>query len=121
MALGEIKFRDWWYVMRKEIFSGLVLGSILGIVGLMRIFLWQRFHFYDYGQHWKLVGVTVGCSLLGVVLWGTISGSMLPIILKKLGADPAASSAPFVATLVDVTGLIIYFSVATLILRGTLL
>jgi magnesium transporter len=121
MALGEIKFRDWWYVMRKEIFSGLVLGSILGFVGLMRIFIWQRFHFYNYGEHWKLVGFTVGFSLLGVVLWGTISGSMLPILLKKLGADPAASSAPFVATLVDVTGLIIYFSVATLILRGTLL
>jgi len=121
MALGEIKFRDWWYVMRKEILSGLVLGSILGFVGLMRIFLWQHFHFYNYGEHWKLVGFTVGFSLLGVVLWGTISGSMLPIILKKLGADPAASSAPFVATLVDVTGLIIYFSVATLILKGTLL
>ncbi len=121
MALGEIKFRDWWYVMRKEISSGIVLGSILGIVGFLRIFLWQHFHFYDYGPHWMLVGFTVGFSLLGVVLWGTLSGSMLPIILKKLGADPAASSAPFVATLVDVTGLIIYFSVATLLLKGTLL
>jgi magnesium transporter len=121
MALGEIKFRDWWYVMRKEIFSGLVLGTILGTVGFMRIFLWQHFHFYNYGEHWLLVGFTVGFSLLGVVLWGTLSGSMLPILLKKMGADPAASSAPFVATLVDVTGLIIYFSVATLILRGTLL
>ena len=121
MALGEIRFRDWWWVMRKEMLSGLVLGSILGLVGLMRIFLWQHFHFYNYGEHWKLVGFTVGFSLLGVVLWGTVSGSMLPILLKKLGADPAASSAPFVATLVDVTGLIIYFSVATLILRGTLL
>jgi magnesium transporter len=121
MALGEIKFRDWLYVMRKEIFSGLVLGSILGLVGFMRIFLWQHFHLYNYGQHWMLVGLTVGFSLLGVVLWGTISGSMLPILLKKLGADPAASSAPFVATLVDVTGLVIYFSVAFLILKGTLL
>jgi len=121
MALGEIKFRDWFYVMRKEIYSGLVLGSILGLVGFLRIFLWQHFHFYDYGDHWMLVGFTVGFSLLGVVMWGTLSGSMLPIILKKLGADPAASSAPFVATLVDVTGLIMYFSVAFLILKGTLL
>jgi magnesium transporter len=121
MALGEINFRDWWYVMRKEIFSGLALGSILGLVGFMRIFLWQHFHFYNYGEHWILVGFTVGFSLLGVVIWGTLSGSMLPILLKKLGADPAASSAPFVATLVDVTGLIIYFSVAFLMLKGTLL
>jgi len=121
MALGEIKFRDWFYVMRREIYSGLVLGSILGVVGFLRIFLWQHFRFYDYGEHWMLVGFTVGFSLLGVVMWGTLSGSMLPIILKKLGADPAASSAPFVATLVDVTGLIIYFSVAFLILKGTLL
>ena len=121
MALGEIKFRDVWYVMRKELFSGLVLGSILGLVGFLRIFLWQHFHFYNYGEHWLLVGLTVGFSLLGVVLWGTLSGSMLPILLKKLGADPAASSAPFVATLVDVTGLVIYFSVAVIILKGTLL
>jgi magnesium transporter len=121
MALGEIKFRDWFYVMRKEIFSGILLGSILGAVGFLRIILWQHFHFYDYGEHWLKIGFTVGFSLLGVVLWGTISGSMLPILLKKLGADPAASSAPFVATLVDVTGLIIYFSVAVLILRGSLL
>ena len=121
LFLGEIKFRDWFYVMRKEIFSGLVLGSILGVVGFFRIFFWQHLNLYNYGQHWMLVGFTVGFSLLGVVLWGTISGSMLPILLKKLGADPAASSAPFVATLVDVTGLIIYFSVAFLILKGTLL
>jgi magnesium transporter len=121
MALGEIKFLDWWYVMRKEILSGLVLGSILGLVGFFRIFLWQHFHFYDYGEHSLLVGLTVGFSLVGVVLWGTLSGSMLPILLKKMGADPAASSAPFVATLVDVTGLIIYFSVAVVILKGTLL
>jgi magnesium transporter len=107
-------------VLRKEIFSGLVLGTILGTVGFLRIFLWQHFHFYNYGEHWLLVGFTVGFSLLGVVLWGTLSGSMLPILLKKMGADPAASSAPFVATLVDVTGLIIYFSVA-MILKGTLL
>jgi magnesium transporter len=121
MALGEIKFRDWFYVMRKEIFSGIILGSILGAVGFLRIVLWQRFRFYNYGEHWLKIGLTVAFSLLGVVLWGTLSGSMLPILLKKLGADPAASSAPFVATLVDVTGLIIYFSVAVLILRGSLL
>jgi magnesium transporter len=121
MALGEIRFRDWFYVMRKEIFSGIVLGSILGLVGFLRIFLWQQFHIYNYGEHYLLVALTVAFSLLGVVLWGTLSGSMLPILLKKLGADPAASSAPFVATLVDVTGLIIYFTVAVVIMRGTLL
>lgn len=121
MALSEISFRDWFYVMRKEIFSGLLLGTILGIVGFLRIFFWQTFHLYNYGQHWQLVAFTVAFALVGVVIWGTISGSMLPLILKKLGADPAASSAPFVATLVDVTGLIIYFSVAFFILKGTLL
>jgi magnesium transporter len=121
MALGEINFKSWFYVMRKEILSGLILGSILGLVGFLRIFLWQHLNIQQYGQHWLLIALTVAFSLVGVVLWGTLSGSMLPIILKKLGADPAASSAPFVATLVDVTGLIIYFSVATLILRGTLL
>jgi magnesium transporter len=121
MALGEINFKSWFYVMRKEILSGLILGSILGLVGFLRIFLWQHLNIQQYGQHWLLIALTVAFSLVGVVMWGTLSGSMLPIILKKLGADPAASSAPFVATLVDVTGLIIYFSVATLILRGTLL
>ena len=95
--------------------------QFIGAVGFLRIVLWQHFKFYDYGEHWLKIGLTVAFSLLGVVLWGTISGSMLPILLKKLGADPAASSAPFVATLVDVTGLIIYFSVAVLILRGSLL
>jgi magnesium transporter len=121
MALGELGFRDWFYVIRKELFSGLVLGTILGIVGFLRIFLWQHLNLKDYGPHWLLVGMTVFFALIGVVLWGTISGSMLPLLLKKLGADPAASSAPFVATLVDVTGLIIYFSVATIIMKGTLL
>ena len=121
MALSEISFRDWFFVMRKEIFSGLFLGAILGVVGYLRIFLWQTFNLYNYGEHWQLVGFTVAFALVGVVMWGTLSGSMLPLLLKKLGADPAASSAPFVATLVDVTGLIIYFSVAFLILRGTLL
>lgn len=121
MALGEIKFSNWWYVMRKEIISGLTLGIILGVVGFLRISIWQQLHFYDYGEHWLLVASTVFFSLIGVVLWGTLSGSMLPIVLKKLGADPAASSAPFVATLVDVTGLIIYFSIAFIVMQGKLL
>jgi len=121
MALGEIGFRDWWRVMRREILSGIVLGTILGIVGFLRITIWQQLHWYNYGIHWMLVAITVFFALIGVVLWGTISGSMLPLVLKKLGADPAASSAPFVATLVDVTGLVIYFSVAFIVMRGTLL
>lgn len=121
MALGEIGFRDWWRVIRREVLSGLVLGTILGIVGFLRVFIWQEFHLYDYGVHWIKVAATVFFSLIGVVMWGTMSGSMLPLILKKLGADPAASSAPFVATLVDVTGLIIYFTVAYIIMQGTLL
>src|SRR6185437_5086204 len=121
MAIGEIGWRDAWRVVRKEFASGLVLGLILGIVGFLRIFLWQEFHIQDYGVHWVKVATTVFLSLIGVVLWGTLSGSMLPLILKRLGADPAASSAPFVATLVDVTGLVIYFTVAFIIVRGTLL
>ena len=121
MAIGEIGWRDSWRVLRKEFTSGLVLGLILGIVGFLRIFIWQKFHLYDYGLHWVKVAATVFFSLIGVVLWGTLSGSFLPLILKKLGADPAASSAPFVATLVDVTGLVIYFTVAFIIMRGTLL
>jgi len=121
MALGEIGFRDWLRVVRREFASGLVLGTILGIVGFLRVFLWQHFHLYDYGPHWVKVASTVFFSLIGVVLWGTLSGSLLPLILKKLGADPAASSAPFVATLVDVTGLVIYFTVAYIIMQGTLL
>ena len=121
MALGEVKFKDWFYVMRKEIFSGIVLGIILGTVGFIRIALWQQLNWGHYGVHWLLVATTIFFSLIGIVLWGTISGSMLPMLLKRLGADPAASSAPFVATLVDVTGLIIYFSIAYVIMQGTLL
>ena len=120
LALGEVKLRDWWRVMRREVLSGLLLGLILGTIGFLRIALWSAFSSL-YGEHWMLVGLTVSCSLLGIVLWGTITGSMLPFILKWLGMDPATSSAPFVATLVDVTGLIIYFSVALVILHGTLL
>ena len=126
MAVGEVTIADWWRVMRREIFSGLVLGGILGLIGFIRITLWHELMakgvFKDlYGPHWFLIAVTVGVSLIGVVLWGTITGSMLPLLLKKLGADPAVSSAPFVATLVDVTGLIIYFSVAYFFLQGILL
>lgn len=120
MALGEITVADWWRVMRREIISGLMLGIVLGIIGFSTIFL--RSQFSDlYGPHWMLIGATVGVSLVGVVLWGSLAGSMLPLVLKKLGADPATSSAPFVATLVDVTGLIIYFSVAVMFLEGILL
>lgn len=120
MALGEITLRDWWRVMRREVLSGLMLGSVLGVIGFLRISLWSLFTDL-YGPHWLLVAFTVGMSLVGVVLWGTLSGSMLPFVMRRLGADPAASSAPFVATLVDVTGLVIYFSVALVFLRGTLL
>jgi magnesium transporter len=121
MALGEVKFKDWFYVMRKEIFSGITLGIILGTVGFIRIAVWQQLNWGHYGEHWLLVAITIFFSLIGIVLWGTISGSMLPMLLKRLGADPAASSAPFVATLVDVTGLIIYFSIAYVVMQGTLL
>ncbi|MDR3272821.1 MAG: magnesium transporter [Flavobacteriaceae bacterium] len=116
MALKEIGLRDWWYVMKKEIFSGLLLGVTLGVIGFIRIFIWQSFHFYNYGEHWTLVGLTVSLSLIGIVLWGTLSGSMIPFVLRLFKLDPATSSAPFVATMVDVTGLIIYFSIALLIL-----
>jgi len=126
MAVGDITISDWWRVMRREILSGFTLGGILGAVGFLRILVWHIVMSHGfirdlYGPHWLLVAFSVGFSLVGVVLWGTLTGSMLPIILKKLGADPAASSAPFVATLVDVTGLIIYFSVAYMFLQGILL
>jgi len=120
MALGEITIGDWWRVMRRELISGLMLGVVLGTIGFLRIFTWTLFSDL-YGPHWALLGVTVGVALVGVVLWGSLAGSMLPLLLKKLGADPATSSAPFVATLVDVTGLIIYFSVAVMFLEGVLL
>src|SRR5204863_3789507 len=117
MALGEVTLRDWFRVMRKEIMAGLLLGSVLGAIGFMRVAIWSQFS-NIYGPHWLLVAFTVGLALVGVVLWGSLSGSMLPFILRRVGADPATSSAPFVATLVDVTGLIIYFSIAVVILRG---
>jgi magnesium transporter len=120
MALGEVKLRDWWRVIRRELVTGLGLGLILASIGLVRILLWQGL-FNAYGDHYLLVALTVALSLVGVVLWGSIAGSILPFILRGLGFDPASASAPFVATLVDVTGLVIYFSVATIVLRGTLL
>lgn len=120
LALGEVGLRDWWRVMRREVLSGLALGLILGAIGFVRIALWSVF-FQAYGEHWLGVGLTVGLALVGTVLWGTLVGSMLPFVLRRFGVDPATSSAPFVATLVDVTGLLIYFSVAAVVLRGTLL
>ena len=121
MAVGEITIADWWRVMKREIISGLLLGIVLGIIGFLRIMIWHSVAPNLYGEHWLLIGLTVSFALIGVVLWGSLAGSMLPLVLKKLGADPAVSSAPFVATLVDVTGLVIYFSVAFAILSGTLL
>lgn len=121
MALGELNLRDWLRVVGKELRAGAALGLILGAIGFFRISLWQYLHIFDYGKYHWLVAVTVGVSLIGVVAWGTIGGAMLPFLLRRLGLDPATSSAPFVATLVDVTGLVIYFNVALFILRGTLL
>ncbi|MES1167173.1 MAG: magnesium transporter, partial [Pseudomonadota bacterium] len=120
LALGEFKVRDWWRIMRREFVTGAALGLILGAIGFLRIAVWSMFS-NIYGPHWILVGATVGVSLVGIVLWGSLMGSMLPLAIKRCGFDPATSSAPFVATLVDVTGLIIYFTVALLIMRGTLL
>jgi magnesium transporter len=120
MALGEFRLADWWKIAWREVLAGLALGAILGSIGFLRIAAWTPFT-NVYGAHWLLVGITVGLSLVGVVAWGTICGSMLPFILKRLGTDPAASSAPFVATLVDVTGLVIYFSVALVVMHGTIL
>ncbi|HYA29168.1 MAG TPA: magnesium transporter [Acidobacteriota bacterium] len=120
MALGEVRIRDWWRVIRRELATGLGLGSILASIGLVRILLWQVM-FNSYGEHYFLVASTVALSLVGVVLWGSVAGSILPFILRGLGFDPASASAPFVATLVDVTGLVIYFTVAAVVLGGTLL
>lgn len=120
MAVGEVRLRDWWRVIRRELNAGLVLGSVLAMIGVLRILAWQSV-WHTYGEHYLLIAFTVGTSLVGVVLFGTIAGSMLPFLLRKAGLDPASASAPFVATLVDVTGLVIYFTVAAVILRGTLL
>jgi magnesium transporter len=120
MALGEVSLTDWWRVMRREILSGLVLGSVLGLIGFVRVVFWNSV-FHSYGAHTLLIASTVGFSLLGVVLWGTLIGSMFPLFLERLGQDPAVSSAPFVATMIDVTGLLIYFGFAMIFLSGVLL
>jgi len=121
MALREITLGDWWRVALRELPTGLALGSILGLIGVVRITLWQRLGIFDYDPHWQLIAATIGLSLVGIVTFGSLAGSMLPFLLRRLGFDPASASAPFVATLVDVTGLVIYFSVALLVLGGTLL
>jgi magnesium transporter len=120
LAVGDLRLRDWYRVLRRELLTGLCLGAILGVIGLLRIFVWQGVS-GSYGEHWALLALTVSFSLVGVVLWGALAGSMLPFALRRLGFDPASASAPFVATLVDVTGLVIYFTLASLFLRGTLL
>ena len=120
MALGEVTLKDWWKVMRREIISGLLLGGTLAIIGFLRVTIWSLFT-NMYGPHPYLVALTVAFSLIGVVLWGTLAGSMLPLFLRRLGLDPATSSAPFVATLVDVTGLVIYFTIAMAVMQGTML
>jgi magnesium transporter len=121
LALHEIRLRDWWRVALRELPTGLALGALLGLIGIARITIWQTLGIFDYGEHWILVAITVGTALVGIVTFGSLTGSMLPFILQRVGFDPASASAPFVATLVDVTGLVIYFGVAALILRGTLL
>src|SRR5512141_1164219 len=121
LALGEVKVRDWWRIAAREIPAGMVLGGILGIIAFFRIMLWQRMGIYDYGPHAALLATTVGAALVGIVTFGSLAGSMLPFVLRRIGFDPASASAPFVATLVDVTGLSIYFYVALFFLKGTLL
>jgi magnesium transporter len=121
LALGQLRLRDWWRVALRELPTGLALGAILGLIGIIRIVLWQKLGIYDYGGHWPLIAATVGATLVGIVTFGSLAGSMLPFILQRLGFDPASASAPFVATLVDVTGLVIYFAIAAVILSGTLL
>jgi len=121
IALQEVQLRDWWRIALRELPTGVILGAILGIVGVVRIAVWQSFGIFDYGKHWILIACTVGAALVGIVTFGSLVGSMLPFILKRIGFDPASASAPFVATLVDVSGLVIYFSIALIFLKGTLL
>src|SRR5262245_38201624 len=121
LALREVCLADWWRIASRELPAGITLGSILGLIGVVRIVLWQELGLYDYGEHWRLLAITVGLTLAAIVTFGSLTGAMLPFILKRFGFDPATASAPFVATLVDVSGLVIYFSVAYLVLRGTLL
>jgi magnesium transporter len=121
LALREVRLGDWWRILLRELPAGFTLGVILGVIGIIRIVLWQKLGWYDYGEHWILIAAVVGGALVGVVTFGSLAGSMLPFLLKRIGFDPASASAPFVATLVDVTGLVIYFTVASVIMRGTLL
>ncbi len=121
LALRQIKLGDWWRVAVREVPTGLALGALLGIIGIVRIVVWQKTGLFNYGDHWFLVALTVGLALIGIVTFGSLAGSMLPFALKRLGFDPASASAPFVATLVDVTGLVIYFTIAYVVLKGTLL
>jgi magnesium transporter len=121
LALKDVGLSDWWRVMKRELASGLALGTVLGILGFVRVTLWQWAGVVNYGEHAWLIATAIGLSLVGVVTFGTLVGALLPFILQRLGLDPATSSAPFVATLVDVTGLVIYFQVAALVLQGTLL
>jgi magnesium transporter len=121
MALGEVSLRDWWQVVRRELPAGLILGTLLGSLAFFRILIWNALGLYPYGPHSLLIALTVGCALIGIVTVGSITGSMLPFLLRRFGFDPASASAPFVATLVDVSGISIYFSVAYLFLSGTLL
>lgn len=120
MALGEVKLKDWWRILKREIFSGIFLGAVLGLIGFFRVTIWSQFT-NIYGAHWLMVAITIALSLVGVVLWGTLSGALLPILLRRMGVDPATSSAPFVATIVDVTGVVIYFMIAMQVLKGTVL
>jgi magnesium transporter len=120
MALGELTFRDWWRVIRREFGAGLTLGCLLAVIGFVRIVLWESV-FHVYGEHYLLIALTVSASLVGIVMLGTLAGAMLPIFFQQLGVDPASASAPFVATLIDVAGLVLYFTLASLILTGTLL
>ena len=120
MALGEVRLRDFWRVARREFITGLSLGLVLGVIGFLRIVAWDKV-FHLYGEHGVLLAFTVGTTLVGIVLWGVLAGSMLPFVLRRVGLDPASASAPFVATLVDVSGIVIYFAVASAVLAGTLL
>jgi magnesium transporter len=121
LALQELRLKDWWRIALRELPTGLVLGLILGVIGFTRIVVWQNLHIFSYGPHYFLLAIAVGFALVGIVAFGSLAGSMLPFLLKRIGFDPASASAPFVATLVDVTGLVIYFTVAFIVLHGTLL
>lgn len=121
LALQQVRLRDWWRVAIRELPTGIVLGAILGVIGIVRIVIWQEAGIFDYGEYWKLLAATIGAALVGIVTFGSMAGSLLPFLLKRLGFDPASASAPFIATLVDVTGIVIYFSVAWLFLHGTIL